>query len=290
MGRSNVYGLAVLVLASGVWGCTAAGRSTDAGSGVGMDAGPGDDAGTLLDGALGNDGGTVDAAGVGDAGGADAPITPTSTRVLYWDGCGAGACRTASIDSEVSELIADVMAEGGTVVTASSDDGLPDLTGYRIVVIGTPNAGLDAGQVARIVAFARAGGGLVLVGERGGFFDTANGAINGVLDALDPAHRARLAGDEAGQSGCNRDTTDLTAHPLTEGVRAVEHNLLSTVVVGAGATSLARIPEGTIVAVFDRVLVVGDSNFFIPGGVCGDLAPDANRRFFRNIYRRLASL
>jgi hypothetical protein len=150
---------------------------------------------------------------------------------------------------------------------AAVEASLPtSLSGYRCVVLDL-NQSFASGDEGQLAAFLDAGGTVLALGERsdaGGQLDQADGAINGLLGALDSGLSLNQDAIDEGDTV----TSNIDAAQLTDGVTSLGYNWTDTVGISPAATQLIATEDdsATLIggATVGRGLVVlsGDSNAF----------------------------
>jgi hypothetical protein len=200
----------------------------------------------------------------------------TSDRALVYCGASSVPCFGGFDQLESGFLAAGA---SGLDVAASS---LPwDLTPYRIILLMTPDFGLDA-EFPLLEAFYSGGGVLVAVGEHSGFPQNTFSAINefasslGLGISIDP---------QLISAGCGNLAT-VSSHPLMAGVTGLQIAASSRVVGGSALASSVNEAK-TVLGIEGRLIVSGDSNIFSDeclsaGGEA--FASNQNLRFIQNIF------
>jgi Domain of unknown function (DUF4350) len=180
----------------------------------------------------------------------------------------------SSITLGYSSLTAAMTQAGASSVETSWPASLSE---YRLVFL-LDAAALQPQQSAALDAFAKAGGGVVLVGEPMG-----NGAtnVNAVAQALGVSPRLK-SGYSFNQ--CN-ELNSAGSSPLIAGAPTLS---VSRGHVVQGGTALYASSAGAAAAVDGQVVVAGDTNSFANDGCMGCCSTSASTRaFWANLYAHL---
>jgi len=171
-------------------------------------------------------------------------------------------CSASDCAGDTDDIEGYLLDAGATAVEVRYDtDNIAD---HRLAIVSHPYTDELWSETVRqdIIDFAKAGGLLVLVGENGQFFETANDRFNDVLHELGLGSDLQLANTFEGESGCLYPVADInSSHPLAVGVGHVNLNWHSSLDVDS-ADVIANNENGKpVLAGVGNVLLAGDGSF-----------------------------
>ena len=191
---------------------------------------------------------------------------------------------TSTCGSTHTQIEEALLAAGASSVVEVWDTQA--LSAHHMVLINTPHQDELWSTVVRddIVAFARSGKPILIVGEQGEYFGKGNDRVAEILDLLGIDGRISLAGTKEGSSGCLEESTAINpAHPLAAGVNRIASNWHTSLVASDEDVMAWNVDGNPILASVDNIVVGGDSAFVID--TCDDdHSDDGLRQVFVNMW------
>jgi len=190
--------------------------------------------------------------GAGQLGGCScSPPTEVTSLVLIDD-----THLNVGIDTDITdyyaELISTLRGMGYGVKLASEVGLAPSVPTYSIVILATPSQGYNSSETQALVNFVENGGKLIMMGDWGGYAESANTNLSNLSSALGAGIEFNIdtVYDETNNWDGHTDwpvTSNFVSHPTTSG--------LSSIAYIAGCSLSVQDPATVIVYAEDTAMV-----------------------------------